>query len=98
MMFEASLPSWMVPVCVTGVVISMFWRASRGPQKIGARTSVVLLGVGVLALSLANEQGDAPATVGGMAIAASFFIYLLLYFADYVSQERQWLDKRRGKK
>ena len=97
-MFDASLPSWMVPVCVTGVIASMFWRASRGPQKIGARTSVVLLGVGVLALLFADAQGDVPATLGGITIAASFALFLVLHVAEYVFQERQWFEKRRGKK
>ncbi len=97
-MFDEWLPPWMVTVCVIGVLSMMFWRAARGPQKIGARTAIVLLGVGVLALSLANEHGDAPATFGGIAIAASFFLYLVLTLADYVWGEKQWLEKRRGGK
>ncbi len=98
MTFDAWLPSWMVPVCVIGVVSMMLWRASRGPQKIGARTAVVLLGVGVLFLLLADEQGDATATLGGIAIAVSFFLYLVLSVVDYAWGEKLWLEKRRSQK
>ena len=92
-MFEASLPSWMVPVCVTGVVISMFWRASRGPQKIGARLAVVLLGISVFALLFANGQEDGPALFASIAITVSFGLFLILTVADYV-----WIENNRHKR
>lgn len=97
-MFDEWLPPWMVTVCVIGVLANMFWRASRGPQKIGARTSVALLGVGVLALIFSGEQGDVPATLSGLTILASFALFLALHVADLVHGEKLWFEKRHGKK
>ena len=91
--FDAWLPPWMVTVCVTGVLASMFWRAWRGPQKIGARLAVVLLGIGVIALLFANGQEDGPALVASIVITVSFGLFLILTVADYV-----WIEKNRHKR
>lgn len=92
-MFDQWLPPWMVTVCVIAVITSMFWRAWRGPQKNGSRTAVLLLGVGALALLFANDQGDAPALLASITITSSFFLYLVLFVADYV-----WVEENRSKK
>ncbi len=92
-MFDEWLPPWTVTICVIGVVASMFWRASRGPQKIGARLAVVLLGIGVFALLFANGQEDGPALFASIAITVSFGLFLILTVADYV-----WIEKNRHKR